>query len=41
MTDLAGKQFNSGESVQASQTIQLVQQYAEKIHVALPMTAKS
>ena len=32
MTDLAGKQFNSGEFVQASQTIQLVRRYAEKIH---------
>src|ERR1700735_1610519 len=32
MTDLAGKQFHSGESGQASQTIQLVRRYAEKIH---------
>ena len=32
MTDLAGKQFHSGESGQASQTLQLVRRYAEKIH---------
>ena len=32
MTDLASKQFNSGESRQASQTLQLVRRYAEKIH---------
>jgi hypothetical protein len=31
MTDLAGRQFNSGDSGQASQTLKLVQQYAEKI----------
>ena len=32
MTDLAGKQFNSGDSEQASQTLQLVQRYTGKIH---------
>ena len=32
MTDLAGKQFHSGESGQAAQTLQLVRRYAEKIH---------
>ena len=32
MTDLAGQQFNSGESGRASETLKLVQQYAEKIH---------
>jgi hypothetical protein len=32
MTDLAGKQLHSGESGQASQTLQLVRRYAEKIH---------
>jgi hypothetical protein len=35
MTDLAGTQFNSGESGQALQTIQLVQRYAEKIHLGV------
>jgi hypothetical protein len=33
MTDLAGHQLSSGDSGQASETLQLVQQYAEKIHV--------
>jgi hypothetical protein len=33
LTDLAGWQFNSGDSVQASETLKLVQQYAEKIHM--------
>ena len=32
MTDLAGQQFNSGDSGQASETLKLVQRYAEKIH---------
>jgi hypothetical protein len=40
MTDLAGKQFNSGESEQASQTIQLVQRYAEKIHASVTDDSK-
>ena len=40
MTDLAGKQFNSGESGQTSQTIQLVQQYAEKIHAGVTDDSK-
>jgi hypothetical protein len=33
LTDLAGWQFNSGDSVQASETLKLVQRYAEKIHM--------
>jgi hypothetical protein len=33
LTDLAGRQFNSGDSVQASETLKLVQRYAEKIHM--------
>jgi Spy/CpxP family protein refolding chaperone len=33
MTDLAGHQLNSGDSGQASETLKLVQQYAEKIQV--------
>jgi hypothetical protein len=40
MTDLASKQFNSGESGQASQTIRLVQQYAEKIHAGITDDSK-
>ena len=40
MTDLAGKQFNSGESGQASQTLQLVQRYAEKIHAGVTEDSK-
>jgi hypothetical protein len=32
MTDLADKQLNSGDSGQASETLKLVQRYAEKIH---------
>ena len=35
MTDLAGQQFNSGESGRASETLKLVQQYAEKIHLGV------
>ena len=35
MTDLAGRQFNSGDSGQASETLKLVQQYAEKIHMGV------
>jgi hypothetical protein len=33
MTDLAGHQLNSGDSGQASETLKLVQKYAEKIHM--------
>jgi hypothetical protein len=33
LTDLAGWQFNSGDSVQASETLRLVQRYVEKIHI--------
>jgi hypothetical protein len=40
MTDLAGKQFNSGEFGQASQTIQLVQRYTEKIHAGVTDDSK-
>ena len=35
MTDLAGKQLNSGDSEQASETLKLVQQYVEKIHTGV------
>jgi hypothetical protein len=40
MTDLAGKQFNSGDSEQASETLKLVQGYAEKIHMELADDSK-
>ena len=32
MTDLAGQQFNSGDSGLASETLKRVQRYAEKVH---------
>jgi lysozyme family protein len=40
MTDLAGEQFNSGDSGQASQTLKLVQRYAEKIHIEVADDSK-
>jgi hypothetical protein len=40
LTDLAGHQLNSGNSGQASETLQLVQQYAEKIHVGVADDSK-
>jgi hypothetical protein len=40
LTDLAGHQLNSGDSGQASETLQLVQQYAEKIHVGVADNSK-
>ena len=40
MTDLAGQQFNSGDSAQASETLKLVQQYAEKIHMGVAGDSK-
>ena len=33
MTELAGQQFNSGDSVQASKTLELIRRYADKIHI--------
>jgi hypothetical protein len=35
MTQLAGRQFNSGDSVQASKTLELIRRYADKIHTGL------
>jgi hypothetical protein len=35
MTDLAGHQLNSGDSGQASETLKVVQQYAQKIHMGV------
>ena len=40
MTDLAAHQLNSGDSGQASETLKLVQQYAEKIHVGVAKDSK-
>jgi hypothetical protein len=40
MTDLAGRRFNSGDSVQASQTLKLVQRYAEQIRVGVADDSK-
>lgn len=40
MTDLAGQQFHSGNSEQASETLELVQQYAERIRVAVADDSK-
>jgi hypothetical protein len=40
MTDLAGHQLNSGDSGQASETLKLVQQYAEKIHMGVAGDSK-
>jgi hypothetical protein len=35
MTELAGQQFNSGDSLHASETLKLVRRYAEKIHMGV------
>jgi hypothetical protein len=35
MTDLAGHELSSGDSEQASETLKLVQRYAEKIHIGV------
>ena len=40
MTDLAGRQFNAGDSGQASETLKLVQQYAERIHMGVADDSK-
>ena len=40
MTDLAGRQFNSGDSGQASETLKLVQQYADKIQMGIADDSK-
>jgi len=36
MTDLVGRQFKAGDSEGATETLKLVQWYAEKIHTGLP-----
>jgi hypothetical protein len=40
LVDLAGRQFNSGDSGQASETLKLVQKYAEKIHTGVSDDSK-
>ncbi len=40
MTDVAGQQLNSGDSGGASETLKLVQQYAEKIHTGVAGDSK-
>lgn len=40
MTDMAGKQLNSGDSEQASETLKLVQGYVENIHMTVPDNCK-
>jgi hypothetical protein len=40
LTDLAGRQFNSGDSVEASETLKLVQRYAEKIRMGVADNSK-
>jgi hypothetical protein len=35
MTDLVGRQFNSGDSLHASETLKLVQGYTDKIHTGV------
>jgi hypothetical protein len=41
MTYLAGQQFNSGDSLQGSETLKLVQLYAEKIHAGVAGDSKN
>ena len=40
MTDLAGQQFNSGDTGQALETLKLVQRYAAKIHMGVAGNSK-
>jgi hypothetical protein len=40
MTDLAGSEIHSGDSVRASETLKLVQRYAEKIHTGITRDSK-
>jgi hypothetical protein len=40
MTDLAGSEFNSGDSLGASEMLKLVQRYAEKIHTGVASDSK-
>lgn len=40
MTEMAGQQFNSGNSAQGWETLKLVRRYAEKIHMDIPDDSK-
>lgn len=40
MTNLAGQQLNAGDSVEASETLKLVQQYAGKIQIGMADDSK-
>ena len=40
MTDLAGQQFNSGDSGQASETLKQVQRYADRVHTGVADNSK-
>ena len=40
MTELAGQQYSSGDDDHASQTLRLVQKYAEKIHMGVAADGK-
>jgi hypothetical protein len=40
MTELAGQQYSAGDDDHASQTLRLVQKYAEKIHMGVASDAK-
>jgi hypothetical protein len=40
ITDLAGQQFNSGDSLHASDSLKLVQRYAENIHMSVADDSK-
>lgn len=40
MTELAGQQYSSGDDDHASQTLRLVQKYAEKIHMGVAQDGK-
>jgi hypothetical protein len=40
LAEVAGRQFNSGDSMQASETLKLMQLYAEKIHMGVADDSK-
>jgi hypothetical protein len=40
MTELAGQQYSSGDGDHASETLRLVQKYAEKIHMGVAQDGK-
>lgn len=40
MTDVAGRQLNAGDSVEASETLKLIQRYADKIQMGIADDSK-